>query len=549
MLIDARDLADQSPIRADVCIVGSGPAGLAVAAELARSGITTVVLEQGDKAEIGGNATRWLIELGHHCRNGVRLAPLPPETFAPRPAVGGDGWPIGEAELAPYYGRAQQLFGLSPFGFAADEWEEAGARRLPLPEDRVVTAVYQFADGHVVHDRLRRAVAEAAGCRLVYHATAREIVTAEGGTRARAVLAVTPAGEALEVRADTIVVAAGGLESAHLLLLSDRDRSAAIGNEHDRLGRCLMDHPLLDGGDFVPHSPRLIDAMALYDLRLVHDLPVMGHLRLAPGTVRERDLLQLGAMFFPRELDHRRRYRLSPRQEQALRATFEFRSHLRSAGLRNLARLPRMALGADALVGAALRDARGRFPRLGRGGWSARRQPSRVFGAFQVVHQVEQPPRPDNRVTLGRETDDRGRRVLEKHWRWHPDDVARTLAAQDLYAAEIAAAGLGEYRIARPDGQPLVLTLSTAHLMGTTRMHADRRRGVVDPACRVHAVDNVFVASSGTFTTGSFINPTLTIVALALRIADTIGRSAAVRPSTTTGPAHRADAPTGLALT
>jgi hypothetical protein len=262
--------------------------------------------------------------------------------------------------------------------------------------------------------------------------------------------------------------------------------------------------------------------MALYDLRPVHDLSVMGHLRLAPGLVLEHDMLQLSALFFPREHDHRERYRLTPRQERALRAVFEFRSHLRTGGLANLARVPRMLAGLDALLGAAWRDKRGRYPRLGRGGWSGQQRPSATFGVFQVVHQVEQPPRWGNRVLLGRETDAWGRPVLEREWTWHEDDIARTLAAQDLVAAELAAAGLGDYHIARDGERPLVLTLSCAHPMGTTRMHADPRQGVVDAGCRVHAVDNLYVAGSSTFTTGSFINPTLTAVALALRIADAI---------------------------
>jgi choline dehydrogenase-like flavoprotein len=522
LLIDANDLDGQGPLSADVCVVGAGPAGLAIAATLARADIPTIVLEQGGRSAIGGNALRWLIELGSNSKNGVRLAPLPPETFEPRPGLDLPAWPIAAADLAPYYRQAQQVFGLSPFGFSAEDWEAPGARRLPLPADRLVTSIYQFAEGRAVHEDLVQDLAQAAAVRIVHGAVVRRITTAEGGTRAQGVALVTTSGRPLEVRARTVVLAAGGLDNAHLLLLSQEGRQTAIGDEHGQLGRHYMDHPLLDGGDFVPRTPRLIDAMALYDLRRVHDLSVMGHLRLAPELVQGQDLLQLSVLFFPRETDHRRRYRLTPRQERSLRAVFEFRSHLRTGGLANLTRVPRMLSGVDALVAAAWRDLRGRYPRLGRGGWSERPRPSATFGALQVVHQVEQPPRWSNRVRLGREADRWGRPVLEREWAWHEADMARTLAAQELVAAELAAAGLGEYHIARDGERPLILTLSCAHPMGTTRMHADPRQGVVDATCRVHAVDNVYVAGSSTFTTGSFINPTLTAVALALRIADTI---------------------------
>ena len=522
MLIDANELDGKAPLAADVCVIGAGPAGLAIASVLARADIPTIVLEQAGRSAIGGNALRWLIELGRKSKNGVRLAPLPPETFNPRPGLGLPGWPIAAADLAPYYRQAQQVFGLSPFGFSVGEWEEPGALRLPLPEDRLATSMYQFAEGRAVHEDLVRGLVDAEHVRIVHGAVVREITTTEGGTQAKGVEVATTSGRSLEIRTPTIVLAAGGLDNAHLLLLSQRGRRTAIGDEHGVLGRYYMEHPLLDGGDFVPGSARLIDAMALYDLRPVHDLSVMGHLRLAPEIVRDRDMLQLSALFFPREVDHRERYRLSPRQERALRATFEFRSYLRSGGFANLARVPRMVSGIDALFGAAWRDKCGRFPRLGRGGWSMRPRPSVTFGAFQVVHQVEQPPHWSNRVFLGQETDGWGRPVLEREWSWHAEDMARTLAAQDLVATELAAAGLGDYHIARPDNEPLVLTLNCAHPMGTTRMHADPKQGVVDAMCRVHEVDNLFVAGSSTFTTGSYVNPTLTAVALALRVADTI---------------------------
>jgi choline dehydrogenase-like flavoprotein len=51
-------------------------------------------------------------------------------------------------------------------------------------------------------------------------------------------------------------------------------------------------------------------------------------------------------------------------------------------------------------------------------------------------------------------------------------------------------------------------------------MHADPRRGVADPHCRVHSVDNLYIAGSSIFPTYGASNPTLTIVALALRLAD-----------------------------
>jgi choline dehydrogenase-like flavoprotein len=64
--------------------------------------------------------------------------------------------------------------------------------------------------------------------------------------------------------------------------------------------------------------------------------------------------------------------------------------------------------------------------------------------------------------------------------------------------------------------------LGGPHHMGTMRMSADPQHGVVNEDCRVHSVENLYVAGSSVFTTGGYANPTFTLVALALRLADTL---------------------------
>ena len=80
------------------------------------------------------------------------------------------------------------------------------------------------------------------------------------------------------------------------------------------------------------------------------------------------------------------------------------------------------------------------------------------------------------------------------------DGSAAGLAGGATMAAEVVAGG--------------------AHHMGTTRMHDDPRQGVVDRNSKVHGVDNLYVAGSSVFPTSGAANPTLTLVALTLRLAD-----------------------------
>lgn len=530
MLINADHLEDGAQIETEVCVVGSGPAGLTVAAELVKAGIDTVVLEQGGSSAIGGYASFWAVEHPNGIGNHLRLMPFVADDFVHRSRISNEPWPIDAQTLEPYLRRADRLFGLSPAGFATAVWEREGARRLNLPEDELVTGMYQFGDGRIIHQQLSDAIVGHPRGRILYHAAARELITTADADPVAGVEVATPGGRTIRIAAGHVVLAAGALGTAHLLLLSDRVRPGGLGNENDLVGRFLMDHPLVDGGDFVPASPSLIDAMALYDLRAVDGRPAMGHLRIARPALSSQGLLQLSAMLFPRERDHRTRYRLTPRQHRAHRAFFEFRAHRHSGGLRNWARLPQVLLGADGLWRLAMRDRRGRYPRLGRGGWSSMAQPSAVFGAFQVIHQVEQPPHRENRVSLEPALDAWGRRSLARHWTWNEADRQAAREAQAFMAAVLARAGLGEYRIVDDDGSPLSIAESAAHPMGTTRMHSDPAKGVVDADCRLHSAPNVFIASSSTFVTGGFANPTLTVVALALRIADRL--EAALRPGT-----------------
>jgi choline dehydrogenase-like flavoprotein len=139
---------------------------------------------------------------------------------------------------------------------------------------------------------------------------------------------------------------------------------------------------------------------------------------------------------------------------------------------------------------------------------------------FDVYHQTEQVPDPENRVLLSDERDELGLRKVRLQWRWSERDRLGIMAAQRIYAQAFKQSGIGNFLISQVDGEPELLIASTNHHIGTTRMHPDPRQGVVDSECRVHGVANLFVASCSVFPTSGYANPTLTIVALALRLAD-----------------------------
>jgi choline dehydrogenase-like flavoprotein len=106
--------------------------------------------------------------------------------------------------------------------------------------------------------------------------------------------------------------------------------------------------------------------------------------------------------------------------------------------------------------------------------------------------------------------------------RWRDADIDSIRRAQTVFAQEIARAGLGRYEVELNGELPVIAHEGTSHHMGTTRMDVDPKQGVVDENCRVHSVSNLYIASSSVFPTGGYANPTLTIVALATRLADRV---------------------------
>jgi choline dehydrogenase-like flavoprotein len=154
--------------------------------------------------------------------------------------------------------------------------------------------------------------------------------------------------------------------------------------------------------------------------------------------------------------------------------------------------------------------------------WAARSalHPRPDGRARVVVYFCEQPPDRESRVTLGEARDALGQPRAVLRWRLGPEVTRSVLALQDRLAATLRASGIGELEPGA--GEPRYTDAS--HHMGTTRMSRDPRTGVVDPACRVHALANLYLAGSSVFPTAGHANPTPTIIALALRLADHLRR-------------------------
>lgn len=496
MLIDARDLEPDALVRADVCVAGAGAAGITLALELAGSGLSVCVLEGGglgradeNQALFGGdelNHPADILPARTRALGGTTdvwagwCRPLDPEDFEPAQWRGELGWPFGRDHLDPFYRRAQETCEAGAFDYdAAGMAARAGKPALPLDPARVATLVYQYSPPTRFGRRYRDELDAAQDVEVYLHANLVEVRLEEGGQAVSELRCATLGGQALTVRAQRYVLALGGLENARILLASNQQQQAGVGNGEDLVGRYFMEHPhwysgaymvLWDAGDM-----RLYERAGALTVDDEHpagiEVPIKGALGVASALRAAEGLPTWGATL----------------SEQT--------------GAREVGRTGEV-------------DARRLAPLLGAAPDSAR--------VFTLTVRTEQRPLRDSRVLLGSGRDALGLPPIQLDWRIAEQDQHDMLRSLRIVAAELGRTGLG--RLWAPhDGAGAYAPLRYAgggHHMGTTRMAPSADRGVVDPQGRVHGLSNLYVAGSSVFPTVGLANPTLTIVALAHRLAD-----------------------------
>ena len=546
MIGDARRISPGASVEAQVCVIGAGPLGIAVTRSLLRAGLSVVQLESGSEGydptanalgdvgairfggvrglgntrQVGGNSNAWQVRTGT-TRRGVRLVPMTAADFEGHSGMPGSAWPFGIDTLTPYAARAQQFFGLPDAGYEAEAWltPRQGGQALEHPDVR--SLVFQFANGHDLVTRSARALRENPGVQLFTSATALEILTNVDASRAVGVRVASAPGREFHVRAQHVILAAGTATTTQLLLASDAVHPAGLGNSGGVLGRNFMDHLLLRGGIFRPRERTMLDQRDFYDIHTVGDVPVMGHLQLTDEAIRRGGLLNLSFVMLPRTDSERDQW--SSRQITGQRAALAARESLIRRRMPSGRVLADLARGFDGVAGRQIQSLRQPVSSLGRGGWSRLRGPaSERYTHFEVMHQAEQAPHPDNRMFLVDERDALGARKLGVESTWHAEDADATVRAQETFARALSESGWGEFEIASTGDRPVVHSHSSNHFMGTTRMSTSPESGVVDAHGAVHGTPNLFVASSSVFPSGGFANVTLTALALSLRTADAV---------------------------
>lgn len=525
-LIDARSLELPTRLATDVCIVGAGAVGLTLARELARGGRELCLVEAGG---LGPDAdTQALYDLdsvgypqrpGHMSRARYfggscnlwagRSMMLGELDLAPRPWVPAGGWPIAHAELARYYPQAAQSLGLA----GAEAFDPGShARRASADERRIfadrdlVPAVSLWAKQPMRFGPSgRRDLERAPGVRVLLNANVTALEVEEAGARVHGVLASTLDGGRIAIAAQTVVLACGGLENARLLLASQAE-AGGIGNRHDQVGRCFMDHPRAVSGR-VRLRPGV--RLALLRNQLLRDGQLQFGIAPSPVAQRERRLLNHYVTFEPEHSTY------AQQSYQSFVDTMKVVMRRGHAGSRW--QLGRTGESSPAGLIYLLKPSEIMPRPLYRGLLAARRMvPERPRERVMVlVFFCEQPPDPSSRVTLGPDKDRLGMPRLVLNWRIGDAVVDSVHRLRRMLAERLGSLGLGRVE---EDDEELRFT-DASHHMGTTPMSDDPRMGVVDRDCRVHGIANLYVAGSSVFPTAGHANPTLSALALTHRLA------------------------------
>lgn len=514
MLSDARTLPDGTVLEADLLIIGAGVAGITIAREFSEvSGTTTgkvILLEAGGdeydpatqalyEGEVIGNPSadtditrlRYFGGSSNHWHGFCR--PLDPIDFEQRSWVPHSGWPFDLSSLQPYYDRAEPILELPGTAYDPASWAESMAPifRHSMMKGRLRPAVFQKSPPTLMGLAYGDGLKASSRIDIYFWANAMELVANDSGQLIEQVNCACLEGPRFSVRAKQVVLATGGIENARLLLASRRQQPAGIGNGYDRVGRYFMDHPAHYAGQIVLSSPS--------DLARAPASKVINtQCTLAPDVERDESLVRFLTTLYPQFDDGG-----PPKGYIALRQI----SRALGRG-----RLPREAGERFGMLFADLNGAaRGIYDRMFGG--------ARMLGLH--IHP-EVAPNPDSRVLLGEETDALGMPKIVLDWRLTDLDRRSLRRGLEIVGEEMGKTGLGRLKLADwiLEEDDAIPGNGSYHHIGTTRMHPDPKKGVVDADCRVHGIDNLSIAGSSVFPTCGFANPTLTLTALALRLAD-----------------------------
>jgi len=459
----------------DICIIGTGPAGISIAREFIDSNKSICLVESGDfnsdsatqslyKGETHGQkhtdleACRLRFLGGSsNCWNGW-CAPFDDYDFVEKPWVPYSNWPITNNDLRSYNKRAGVVCEVGSGDFSDRYWKELKLEKTPFDENRIRVCNWRISPPTRFGQRYRTELEQAKNVKVILNANALELKASESTNLVTAIEIASLNGKRGIVKAKHYVLACGGIENPRLLLTSNNKHG--LGNKYGQVGRYFMEHPYATSA-------------------LAFSLPTNFHTDIK--KVLDGVSLSTGIAITP-----------------ALQAKEKVMSSMMLAYPEN---------NIDTLYSWGNRP----LPEV---------QPG--YQRYSLMSQSEQSPDPENRISLSSKLDQFGNPLARMDWKLNELDKRTVRVQAKAIGTEFARLGLGRIKLADwlLDKGAYWGVVAGNHHMGTTRMGDNPKTSVVDKHCQVHGIPNLHIAGSSVFVTSSWVNPTFTIVALALRLAD-----------------------------
>ena len=514
-IIDIKKNCDLNHVETEVCVIGSGPGGGIVAAELAQKNIDVVLLESGGELpnndidsianiDIGSNLSQ--LRMGHSQELGGssklwdgRTCLFDEIDFEQRSWIPNSGWPFDRKELEPYYRKAVDILKIPKsenfFSSAYQDKKQSGLNTV-FEGKGLEAKCFQWAQKPFdVSVYLTDVVKNYPSLRIILNARASRLKESENASRVESAQVTKLDGSIVVINARQFVLAAGGIETPRLLLNSSEIRPTGIGNDHDVVGRYFSTHPKANMAAVILDKPISVQN-TFFANRALGEGRISYGLGLTRETQRNLKLLNHYFQFFPLP-------------GYSLNKAF--------GSVKKINLLDEKLIDGNKLL-------KGFWPGLLDISHEIARRTIKSelrIGKFLIRGFLDQYPDKNNRIALSGEKKADGTFRTDVRWRYSDRDKESVLDFLKHLDKTLKGLGMGRVEYSRLNGdEDWDLVAIHSHFMGTTRMGKYEKTSVTDQNARVHGSSNLYIAGPSLFPTYGFANPFLTIVALSLRLAE-----------------------------